>query len=317
MAPARFLRGAPPTAWAALGGDPLPWLLDQGQPNLVWRVLVELVGRPPTSPAVLRAQGRAGLARPVATLLKDLLPDGTWATRARTWTRYCGPGWRLVAAVAWGADPRDPRLHAAAQHLLATAQGTGGFAPRAGEAESAPLTARAVQALAELGWCHHSRFKEALAWLEETFENGHGAVTPTALLAALSADGKLRRDRLREKTATTILQALAGNRANHRLGHPNLMRTDLAEMVWVLARAGVAYDRRLGPALATLQSLEDGAGRWSRNQPVPASLALVDEGPGRSQWVTLRAAVGLLAYAEQAGLPRRFPERPGSEPPSN
>ena len=109
--------------WEALRGDPLPWLLDTGRPNLHWRVLLELIGRPPDSPAVRRARGGANAVGPVAALLADLHPDGTWATPARSWARYAGTGWRLAAAVAWGADPEDPRLHAGADTLEAAVSG--------------------------------------------------------------------------------------------------------------------------------------------------------------------------------------------------
>ena len=54
--------------WEALTGDPLPWLLDDHRPNLLLRVLVELVGRPAGSPAVLRARGGANAVEPVASL---------------------------------------------------------------------------------------------------------------------------------------------------------------------------------------------------------------------------------------------------------
>ncbi len=116
--------------WEALRGDSLDWLLDPARPNLHWRVLVELVGRPTDSPAVRRARGGANAVEPVASLLADLHPDGGWATTVPRWSVYNGPGWRLVAAVAWGADPDDPRLHAASERLLQARPGRG----RTGEA---------------------------------------------------------------------------------------------------------------------------------------------------------------------------------------
>ena len=67
-------------AWESLRGDPLPWLLDPNRPNLHWRVLTELVGRPPESPAVVRARGGADAVEPIASLIADLQPDGTWAS---------------------------------------------------------------------------------------------------------------------------------------------------------------------------------------------------------------------------------------------
>jgi len=116
--------------WEALSGDPLSWLLDNHVPNLHWRVLTELVGRPQDSQAVRRAQGGASASEPVASLLADLHPDGRWATDKPMWKRYSGPGWRMVAAVQWGADPTDPRLDAAITKILDEMPGDGGFAIR-------------------------------------------------------------------------------------------------------------------------------------------------------------------------------------------
>jgi len=115
-------------AWESLRGDPMPWLLDESRPNLHWQVLVEFVQRPPSSPAVIRSRGGADAAEPIASLLADLNPDGTWATDVGYWKPCSGPGWRIVAAVQWGADPTDPRLQVAAERFLETAAGEGGFA---------------------------------------------------------------------------------------------------------------------------------------------------------------------------------------------
>ena len=195
--------------WEALRGDPLPWLLDERQPNLHWRVLTELVGRPADSPAVLRAQGGGSAAQPVARLLADLLPDGTWSSAASTWSRYGGPAWRLIAAVQWGADPSDPRLKAAGERLLETAYGEGGVAVRKGEPPSPIVTARLVQALIGLGFGRHLRVQEALAWIEEDAgarvgTHGDRQIAAAALLPALAAGGELRR---RE---STLLRPFSG-----------------------------------------------------------------------------------------------------------
>ena len=297
------------SAWEALRADPLPWLLDERQPNLVWRTLVELVGRPATSPAVERARGGASAAEPVASLLERLAPDGTWMTRATPWARYHGPGWRLVAATAWGADPEDPRLAAAAGRLLATAPGAGGFAARAGEPPSSPITARALQALARLGLFRHPRCQEALAWFEEQTGNPD-PVTAVALLSALAEGDELRRQGLRDRASAALLQALerAGSLST---GHPNLLRTDPVEVLRALALAAIPYHPRLAPALERVQQAQDGQGRWSLAVASPASLPL---GEGRprvgepSPWVTLAALVAILRYGEAASLPRLFPE---------
>ncbi len=303
--------------WEALRADPLPWLLEGYRPELQWRVLVELVRRPPTSPAVERARGAAGAAEPVASLLKDLHPDGRWAVSGAFWRRYQGPGWRMAAAVQLGADPADPRLQAAAQRLLEESVGEGGFAPRVGAALSAVLTARMVAMLAVLGWCRHPRVQEALAWLSDDGRAWRGswwqrAITAVGVLAALTEGGELDRRDLRRRATGEIEAVLAvteGRRLG-RFGHPNLARTDLAEMLWALARADAPLTASSRPSVLALQEAQDTMARWRRRAVVAPSLPMPrPEGAaaGASRWITLHATVALLRYAVEAELPRLAP----------
>ena len=275
------------SGWEALRGDCLPWLLDESRPNLNWRVLVELVGRPGDSPAVRRARGAASTAGPVASLLAELHPDGSWATATAPWVRYAGPGWRMVAAMAWGADPSDPRLQAAAERVLESDAGSGGFAAGDGKPPSPIVTARLVQALVALGFGRHLRCQEALAWLEESSAAWSGdprrrTVVAAAVAAALADRPELRRAGLLDRAAATLVEALPRrDLASSRLGFPNLSRTDLGEMLWALARAGAPFDPRMGGALRRLQRLQGEGGRWRRRWPRPASLPIPDKARGR------------------------------------
>ena len=302
-------------AWESLRGDPMSWLLDESRPNLHWRVLVEFVRRPPSSPAVIRARGGADAVEPIASLLADLNPDGTWATDVGYWKPYSGPGWRIVAAVQWGADPTDPRLQATAERFLETAAGEGGFARGEGGDPVPWLTARMLHTLVELGWCRHPRFQEGLAWLEEeaSFDDAIACgVTAAALLGTLSACPDQRRSALRSRAVDSILRSFVeGRRSLSRLGHPCLGRTDLAEMLWALASADVPFTPEMGPALARLQRRQIEGGRWRRDVPVPESLPVrVDIVAGKpSQWVSLRCVTALMRYAVDAKLPRMYPQR--------
>ena len=308
------------SGWEALRGDPLPWLLEEHRPNLHWRVLVELVGRPVDSPAVCRARGGASAAQPVATLLEDLQPDGSWATAISPWRRYSGPGWRFVAAVAWGADPTDPRLGAAARRFLEESPGEGGFSIGRGQPPSPVVTARLVQALTVLGFGGHLRVQEALAWFEEESSawpdrEPARAVVAAALLPAVVAV-RPRRLALERRLIDQVRAAVGcGYRAFSILGFPNLGRTDFGELLWALACGGTPYARWMQDPLACLQRLQRDGGRWHRRRPRPASLPVPTDTrglPGQPcRWITLRAVVALNAYAVDAGLPRLFPQRRG------
>ncbi len=294
--------------WEALGGDSLDWLLDPARPNLHWRVLVELVGRPADSPAARRARGGANAVEPVTSLLADLHPDGGWATHLPLWAPYGGPGWRLVAAVQWGADPEEPRVHAASERLLETAAGEGGLVrPRSSEPDP-QLTARALETMVALGWGRHPRVQEWLAWFEAT---GGWEDDATAAVAVLAASRGGLRPGLQERAVDGLGRSLAASRGASftTFGHPNLLRTDLAEIFANLAAAGVGFRRPWRRLLKKLQARQDGMGRWSRASPIPRSLA-APEPAQPSKWITFKATKAVLAYAVEAELPRLFPFPP-------
>jgi hypothetical protein len=318
-------------AWESLTGDPLPWLLDPNRPNLHWRVLVELVGRPADSPAVIRARGGANAAEPIASLLRDLQTDGTWSGDPSLWSMHSGCGWRLLAAVQWGADPTDPRLQAATELLLETTAGEGGFSHREGGAPSPWLTARMLQAAAELGWYRHPRIQEALAWLEEgadrhpdggwsVLEDDGTAeaceVTAVALLAALGTWGDDRRRSLKERAIESLVRRLDSPHGDGRLlAHPCLEHTNPAEVLSTLARANAPLKSPMVGALADLQQRQIEGGRWRREAELPKTLVAPASNNGPSCWVTLKCVTAIMRYAVEAKLPRMYPTRPAANPP--
>jgi hypothetical protein len=220
-----------------------------------------------------------------------------------------------VAAVAWGADPDDPRLQAGWERLLTEAPGEGGFSSRSGERPSAPLTARVVEGLARAGSLRQLRGQEALAWLEE--EATLDPVTATAALAALAEEPGVGRPGLAARCAELILDALGGaidSPEHTRLGHPNLLRTDLLEMLRALAAAGVPFDPRMTLPLQVVQRQQDELARWSLGTAPPRGLLSGDESTRQGQpspWLTLHAVRVLLRYSGEASLPRLFPDHPG------
>lgn len=294
--------------WEALRGDSLGWLLDPERPNLHWRVLVELVGRPVDSPAVQRARGGAGASEPVASLLADLHPNGEWATAAPMWSPHAGPGWRLIAAVQVGANPEDLRMHAASERLLETAPGDGGLIRPRDDDPDPKLTARALEAMVVLGWAKHQRVQEWFAW----FEAMPGWETdPTTAVAVLAASRGGLRSVLEQRAVEGLGRSLVDFSGDNltTLGHPNLLRTDLAEIFANLAAAGVGFRREWRRQLRKLQNRQGEKGRWARRSPIPKTLS-VGAGDNPSRWITLKATKAMLTYAVAAGLPRLFPYPP-------
>jgi hypothetical protein len=300
------------SSWRALRSDPLPWLLSGDAFNLHSRVLLELFGRPADSPAVVRARGAASVCEPVATLLQELHPDGTWSTATTDWQVFSGPAWRLIAALQWGADPTGPRVQAAIDRLLDSTS-------RELARRSPVSLARLLQTAARAGLWRDPRVVELAAWLEQrtvwaSAESGNSLVMAAAVLHALADSGEPRQRRLRDVATEVVLAGVSAPRQGLlRLGHPNLQRTDVAEVLAALARVDAAYDPRMTTSLRRLQLAADADGRWHRRSTVPATLGPLppaSTGLGPSRWISLRATIAVLRYAEEAGLERLFPERP-------
>jgi len=210
--------------------------------------------------------------------------------------------------VQWGADPEDPRLHAASERVLETAPGEGGLVRPRSEEPDPQLTARALEAMVDLGWGKHRRVHEWLAWFDETagWEND-----PRVAVAVLAASRGGVRAALQNRAVDGLGRRLVASRGNNftTFGHPNLLRTDLAEIFANLAAAGVEFRREWRRLLKKLQNRQGGKGRWLRLSPVPRSLS-VPETEQPSRWITLKATRAMLAYAIEAELPRLFPQRP-------
>ncbi len=312
-------------AWEALRGDPLPWLLDRQRPNLHWRALVSIVDRPLSSPAVVRARGGSNAVEPVAGLMTALGSDGSRFDDEAAWTRYSGPGWRALAAVQWGADPDDPRLHAVAHGVVSALTGEAGR-DGSGAAADPVVVARSMQALAALGWCREPRFNQLMAWLEEAAprsETGgwldrRGRESPAIAVAVargLAACGEARRPLLARRAVASLVRALDGAGGGvSEPGYPGLAETDEAEIVHALAGLDAPLVPAVQAALRSLQQQQDERGRWCRRRAVPQSLPAADvSSPGEpSRWLTLECVTAILHYGIAAGLPRMFPEKPRS-----
>jgi hypothetical protein len=292
--------------WEALRRDPVPDLLDDRRPGVRARVLTDLMGRPPNSPAVRRARSGANAVEPVASLLRDLWPEGTWCGRRPRW-HGVGEGWRLVEAAAWGADPDCPRLQAGWRVALDGLDQDGGWRPRSTPAPpSTAFTARLLESCAPvLGWDSDRRVAEAAAWLEETASWDGPAVTGVSVLGAMATSG-VSRPRLRGRAVQSLLDGLAGGTISSRYGFPNRRRTDAVEVLSRLAEAGEPYAACMKPVLQRLQRRQSAAGTWGMLDDDPWSPAVP---------VTSRAVTALLRYACAAGLPRLFPARPTARRP--
>ncbi len=305
------------TWWRHLKGDPTRFLLSDDEPGVVWRTLVEVLGRPLDSPAVSRARSQAREVGAAATLLAKQSPLGYWGSPVTYGARWGGTAWHLIALAQLGADPEDPRVARGAEVLLQELQPrSGGFSPAKGRPPAACFTAEVCAALARFGFAHHPRVREAVAWLADR-EGGDalwscpelrhlvGGACPIAAVAVLRFVVELPQA---ERSQVAKLLKRAGRGLLDRglwldgvaprgwlsFAHPNLGRTDLLDALTNLARVRWSLEPAIVGAFSGVLGRQDEGGRWAPRQVVPFG-----EPAGQpSRWLTLRGLVVTAVYGD-------------------
>ena len=322
-----------PRWWQLLRGDPSAFILDDAEPGLVWRVLVELLDRPPDAPAVQRARLASRNAGAAAILLARQDPLGYWGSPATYGARWGGTAWHVLALSQLGADPEDPRAARGAETLLEALQPrTGGFAVVRGKPPATCFTAEVCAALARFGFGHHPRVREAVGWLAQRpgerggwtcpdlrhLHAGGCPVTAVAVLRLVAETPAAERrplDALARRAAAWLLEAGLFTGAQAPAGwtscaHPCLARTDAIDALAVLARLRWPIDDGIRAALTGVLGRQTGDGRWLQKLRVPFGEAYGE--PAR--WVTAKALVALAAYGEPPGPQGSEVAGPGSSP---
>jgi hypothetical protein len=303
--------------WRLLRADPSAFVLDDGEPGVVWRMLIELIGRPTDAPAVLRARVAARTAGTAAKLLAAQDPLGYWGSPATYGARWGGTAWHVLALAQLGADPEDPRAVLGAETMLEALQPrNGGFAIVRGKPPSTCFTAEVCAALARFGFGHHPRVREAVAWLAQRPGEGSGwscpdlrhltaggcPVTAVAVLRLVAEKGPSERRALaplQRRAADWLLASdlLAGDAALQgwtAFAHPCLGRTDLLDALAALARTGCPPEPAIAEALAAVLQRQTADGRWLQRLRVPFGEPYGEP----SRWLTMKALVALAAYGE-------------------
>ncbi|HYN47850.1 MAG TPA: hypothetical protein VER83_03230 [Candidatus Nanopelagicales bacterium] len=157
-----------------LRGDPLPWLLDQGNPAVRHLALRDLLGRAPDDADVRAARAAATRTDPIAAILAAQDPAGWWEKPGPGYaSKYRGTAWQLIFLDQLGADPAEPRVRAACEYVLAHSQSRiGGFGASGVATESPPppstvihcLNGNLLRALVGFGWLDDERVGRAIAW---------------------------------------------------------------------------------------------------------------------------------------------------------
>jgi hypothetical protein len=250
-----------------------------------------------------------------AAILARQDPLGFWGSPVAYGARWSGTAWQLMASAALGADPEDPRMVRGAEVVLEAVQPrSGGFAVAKGRPPAACFTAELCAALAHLGYGHHPRVREAVAWLAARPGGAGGWSCPDLRhlidggcpVAAVAALRLVADHPARERAGLAPIAARAAGWLSERslltrdaaprgwlqFTHPNLGQVDLLDTLFNLARVRAPAPADVRTAIRIVLARQDGEGRWPQGQRV----SFGEPHGVPSRWTTLKALVVLSVY---------------------
>ena len=156
----------------ALGGDPLPWLLDESAPAVRHLALRRLLDRPAGDAEVARARAQAMATDPIVSFLAAQNAEGWWLAPGPGYgPKYSSTVWCLIFLDQMGADGSDVRIRTACEYVLAHSQAsTGGFAAGAGSGGPVPsaaihcLNGNLLRAMIDFGLQDDERVRRSIEW---------------------------------------------------------------------------------------------------------------------------------------------------------
>jgi hypothetical protein len=309
----------------------LRWLLEEEQPAVRYRALVELLDRSESDPEVRRARSRTGRVGWAAEQLADQQPQGYWERReprnVAEWVDFLyhppfrSTNWRALVLAELGLDARDPRVRKIAdlmfEYKLRLSSPFNFFH------EEACIVGNTARMMTRFGFGDDPRVRRLYDWLVEDQRRDGGwncsqgtpgtldAWEPLAAFASLAPGQRTARIRRAvERGAEFYLERRLFREGRRyppwfRLHYPNHYYYDILVGLDVLTDLGFSGDRRLQPALEFLRRKRRADGTWAIDRPHPdlgpgttvhpdpkQIKPLVIERPGLpSKWVTLKALI--------------------------
>lgn len=305
----------------------LQWLLEENQPAVRYRALVDLLDRKESDPEVRRAHAQIARTGWVRDQLHDQKPEGFWEPRApknlREWIDflyfpyYTATNWRALVLAELGLDSSTPAAKKLAELLFRYKLRLS--SPFNFYYEEMCISANTARMLTQFGYADDRRVRKLYDWLVEDQRKDGGwncsQGTPGTLdvwepLAAFAALPKSRR-------SSAIQDAIARGAEFYlkrelfregkpyapwlRLHYPNHYYYDILVGLDVLTQLGYSSDPRLRPALKILTDKRRADGAWLLDRVHPDVVSKKDlpsgkvrrlqiEAPGRpSKWITLKA----------------------------
>ena len=298
----------------SLNGDPLPWLLDPGNPSVRYWTLTDILDQPADSPAV--QETRTAIAQ--QSLVKELFalqhPAGHWGDDETAPYTAEGAVTALTLLHMLGVTP-DARTAAGCDSFLRFCQNeNGGFSlTRKLRSGIFPCTSgQHLPFLVYFGLADDPRVRAAFDWVIEDMSTDDaldcgryqhrdclwGAIAALNGLAVLPAGMRSPQSaQVVARLASALLDAGYDFAGEHKrwltFGVPR--GWDLMSALKALAAHGYGQDSRFMPLLKLVLDRQDEQGRWlcgsvSRTWPI-------EKRNQPSKWVTLDA----LRVLKQAG----------------
>jgi len=298
----------------SLNGDPLPWLLDPGNPSVRYWTLTDILDQPADSPAV--QETRTAIAQ--QSLVKELFalqhPAGHWGDDETAPYTAEGAVTALTLLHMLGVTP-DARTAAGCDSFLRFCQNeNGGFSlTRKLRSGIFPCTSgQHLPFLVYFGLADDPRVRAAFDWVIEDMSTDDaldcgryqhrdclwGAIAALNGLAVLPAGMRSPQSaQVVARLASALLDAGYDFAGEHKrwltFGVPR--GWDLMSALKALAAHGYGQDSRFMPLLKLVLDRQDEQGRWlcgsvSRTWPI-------EKRNQPSKWVTLDA----LRVIKQAG----------------
>ena len=152
--------------------DPLPWLLESGDPGVRYLALRDLQNLPPDDRQLKSARKAAHREGPIAAVLSRINEEGYWVKPGSGYNpKYRSTVWSLLLLAQLGASAsEDERIGRACEYLLDHMAEGGQFTSTISGAPSGTidcLQGNLLWALKELG-CEDPRMDKAYEWMART-----------------------------------------------------------------------------------------------------------------------------------------------------
>jgi hypothetical protein len=299
-------------------------MLEDDQPAVRYRTLVELLDRREDDPTVRRSRSQIGRTGWAADLLRRQKPEGYWDTRKPRnvaeyvdflyFPPYLTTNWHALVLSELGLDAKDPRVRKSAELLFEYKLRFS--SPFNFFHEEVCIVGNCARMLTRFGYGEDRRVRKLFAWLlEDQREDGGwscaqdspGTLDAWEALAAFAAlPARSRSPAMRraiERGAEFYLERRLFKEGKRyepwfRLHYPNHYLYDILVGLDVLTQLGFAGDRRLRPALEMLRQKRRPSGRWNLDRQHP------DLGPGIKIYSDMRKVRPLVL--ERAGAPSKW-----------